>query len=117
MTNLNDLFWPASQLGEAISALALRSGLIASGAELPNPSNAAGRQLGDWIEAAAKKIGLEAEEVGALYGEVEKMILTAGPALLRAPGEQGFLVTLSGGAGKVSLLAPDLTVRRVPMEA
>jgi len=121
MTNLGDLFWPSSQLGEAINALALRSGLIASGAELPNPSNAAQharrQSLGAWIEMAAKRLGLEAEEVGTPYGEVEKMILAAGPALLRAPGEQNFLAALSGGAGKVSVLAPDLTVRRVPMEA
>ncbi len=117
MANLNDLFWPASQLGEAINAMAMRSGLTAAAAELPNPSNAARRQLGDWIVTASKKIGLEAEEVGALYGEVERMILTAGPALLRAPGDRGFLAVLSGARGKVSMLAPDLTVRRVPMEA
>jgi ATP-binding cassette subfamily B protein len=117
MTNLNDLFWSASQLGEAINALALRSGLTAGSAELPNPSSAAERLLSDWIEAAASKLGLEAEEVGARYGEVEKMISSAGPALLRAPGDRYFLVLLSGGARKVSLLAPDLTVRRVSMEA
>ncbi|MCI0392671.1 MAG: ATP-binding cassette domain-containing protein [Acidobacteria bacterium] len=116
MTNLSDLFWPASQLGEAINALALRNGLINSGAELPNPSNAARRQLGDWIETAVKKLGLEAEEVGALYGEVEQMILNAGPALLRAPGEQNFLALLGGRKRKVSVLAPDLTTRRVPIE-
>src|SRR5215813_1029954 len=121
MTNLSDLFWPSSQLGEAINALALRSGLIASGAELPNPSSAAQharrQSLGARIEMAAKRLGLEAEEVGTPYGEVEKMILAAGPALLRAPGEQNFLAALGGGAGKVSVLAPDLTVRRVPVGA
>ncbi|HKQ72809.1 MAG TPA: ATP-binding cassette domain-containing protein [Blastocatellia bacterium] len=117
MTNLSDLFWPASQLGDAINALAMRNGLIKNGAELPNPSNAARRQLGDWIETAAPKLGLEAEEVGALYGEVEQMILNAGPALLRAPGEQNFLAVLGGRRGKVCLLAPDLTARRVPIEA
>jgi hypothetical protein len=100
MANLNDLFWPASQLGEAINAMALRSGLTAGAAELPNPSNAARRRLGDWIETASKKIGLEAEEVGALYGEVERMILTAGPALLRAPGDQGFWPCSAAPEGK-----------------
>src|SRR5262245_33540072 len=102
MINLSDLYWPASQLGDAINALALHNGLIKSGAELPNPSNGARRQLGDWIETAVKKLGLEAEEVGALYGEVEQMILKAGPALLRAPGEQNFLAVLGGRKGKVS---------------
>ncbi|MDQ3011909.1 MAG: ABC transporter ATP-binding protein/permease [Acidobacteriota bacterium] len=113
MTNLNNLAWPAAQLGEAINALARKSGLASNAAELPNPLNASGQ----WIEAAAEKLGLEAEEVGALYGEVERMILNAGPALLRVPGEQSFLAVLGGKRGKISLLTPDLKVRRVPMEA
>ncbi len=116
MTNLNNLAWPASQLGEAINALARKSGLATDAAELPNPSNRS-QQFGQWIEAAAEKLGLEAEEVGALYGEVERMILTAGPALLRLPDESKFLAVLGGKRGKVALLAPDLSVRRIPMEA
>lgn len=116
ITNLNNFVWPASQLGEAVSALALKSGLIASAAELPNPSSSRQRP-GQWIEAAAERLGLEAEEVGALYGEVERMISTAGPALLRLPGEAGFLAVVGGRRQKVSLLTPDLTVRRIPLEA
>jgi ATP-binding cassette subfamily B protein len=115
-TNLDNLAWPVSQLGEAINALARKSGLAADAAELPNPSNRS-QQFGQWIEAAAERLNLEAEEVGALYGEVERMISTAGPALLRVPGEQAFLAVLGGRRGKISVLTPDLKVRRVPLEA
>src|SRR5438034_9522098 len=52
MTNVSHLAWPASQLGEAVSALALKSGLIADAAELPNAPSSSQR-LGQWIEAAA----------------------------------------------------------------
>src|SRR5262249_44791225 len=121
MTNLSELFWPSSQLGEAINELEMRSGLMARGGGLPHPSNAAQharrQSLVAWIEMAAKRLGLEAEEVGTPYGEVEKMILAAGPALLRAPGEQNFLAVLGGGAGKAPVLAPDLTGPRGPMGA
>lgn len=116
MTNLNNSVWPGSQLGEAVGALALKSRLIAGAAELPNPSNSRQRP-GQWIEAAAERLGLEAEEVGALYGEVEQMISRAGPALLCVPSDQSFLAVLGVKRGKVSLLTPDLTVRRIPLEA
>ncbi len=112
MTNLRNLFWPAAQLGEALNALARRSGLATDAVELPNPAQVSGQ----WIEAAAERLGLEAEEVGALYGEVERMLATAGPALLRVPGEDSFLALLGSGRGKVAVLAPDLKVRRIRLE-
>lgn len=113
MARINDLAWPASQLGEAMNALARRSSLGADVAELPNPSRAAAHRPGAWIEAAAERLGLEAEEVGALYGAVERMILTSGPALLRLPGENMFLALLGHRGGKALALAPDLKVRRI----
>src|SRR4030095_10537587 len=94
MTDPSNLFWPASQLGEAINALARKSGLSAGAAELPGPFNASGQQSSQWIEAAADRLGFEAEEVGALYGEVELMLLKAGPALLRVPQSNSFLAVL-----------------------
>jgi len=115
MRNVRNLAWPASQLGEAIGALVRKSGLAADSVELPNPSSFRS-QPGRWIEAAVERLGLEAEEVGALYGEVGRMISTAGPALLRVPGAQSFLAVLGGKRGKVFLLTPDITVRRIPLE-
>ncbi len=115
-TNVSDLAWPASQLGEAITALARKSGLSSHEVELPNPSSSKPRP-GPWIEAAAERLGLEAEEVGALYGEVGRMITSAGPALLRLPGARGFLAVLGGKRGRVSLLTPGLSVRRVPLDS
>jgi ATP-binding cassette subfamily B protein len=115
ITNLSNLAWPASQLGEAMKALARNIGLVTDAAELPNPPSSRQRQ-GEWIEAAAERLSLEAEEVGALYGEVEPMISAAAPALLRLPGERGFLAVAGSSHGKVSLLTPGLTVRRIPLE-
>ena len=114
--DLSNLAWPSSQSGEALSALARKSGLSVGAVELANPSGSRQR-TGPWIEAAAQRLGLQAEEVGALYGDVGRMISMAGPALLRLPDEQVYLAVLGGRQGKLSLLTPELKVRKIPLEA
>jgi hypothetical protein len=49
------------------------------------------------------------------YGEVERLMQRAGPALLRLPGdgESGFLALLGGGHRMVSVLGPDRVVYRL----
>ncbi len=119
--NLDTLSWPASRLGEAMDALARKSGLVPRPVEIPTPPNgfaqADAEALGRWIEAAADCLGLEAEPLEAPYGEAEQLVRNAGPALLRLPGkdEPRFLALLDGQR-MVSVLGPDLTVHRLQPE-
>src|SRR5437879_5841700 len=100
--NLDTLSWPASRLGEAMEALAHKSGLAPRPVKTPSPPNDLARNgneaLGRWIEAAAGCLGLEAEPLEAPYGEAEQLVRNAGPALLRLPGkeEPRFLALLAG---------------------
>jgi ATP-binding cassette subfamily B protein len=76
-----------------------------------------GEAVGDWIEALAAWLGLEAEPVEASYAEVQRLVTGSAPALLRLPCAQGargagqprFLVLLSGSRRRAVVLAPDLT--------
>lgn len=118
---LASLSWPACRLGEAIDQLARQGGLTPRRQEVPaSPPAAAGggRGLGFWIEGAAARLGLEAEEVDASYAEVDGMIARAGPALLEIPGAgaRSFLALLGGNGRRVTLLAPDLSQSRRPLE-
>jgi ATP-binding cassette subfamily B protein len=124
MVDLEKLTWPVSKLGEALSALARRSGLAPRPIDVPRPPATLGQgddegALGQWVMAAAGRLGLEAEPVGAPYPELEGLIRGAAPALLRLrTGEElCFLALLRGGRRTVLVLTPDLEVQRLPLEA
>lgn len=110
--------WPWSQAGEALAALARRSGLRA--AEVAPPRPPAGldeTQVTAWLEAAGAWLNLEIESVSAPYPEVEALLRRAGPALLSVTdGEAGVLAVLGGRGGRLRVLGPDLHVAEVPLE-
>ena len=119
MGNLDELAWPVSRLGEALEALARTGALAPRSVEVPPPPHNLAQDgaegLGRWIEATAGSLGLEAEPVDVPYAEVERLVRSAGPALLRLPGagEPHFLALLSGRRRTVSILGPDLLLHRL----
>ena len=122
MGALDKLSWPISRLGEALEALARTGGLAPRSVEVSvSPGSLAWdsrEALGRWIEATAGVLGLEAERVEVPYAEVEWLVRSAGPALLRLPGgdEPHFLALLGGRRRVVSILGPDRTVHRLQPE-
>ena len=122
MDDLAKLSWPVSRLGEVLEALAHAGGLAPRSVELPHPppglAQDSGEALRRWIEAMAGALGLEAEPVEVPYTEVERLVRSAGPALLRIPGvgEPHFLALLGGRRRVVSILGPDRTVYRLRLK-
>lgn len=112
--HLETVAWPESRVGEALAALARRSGVVQE--ERADTGKPEARSAGDWIEAAAAWMGFEVEPVELRFGDVERRIQTAAPALLRLPGdgEGGFLALLGGSPRSVLVLGPDLAVHRLP---
>lgn len=123
MSELSALAWPLSRLGEALEAIGRQSGLSPIPIHTPSPPDAfalAGDdELDEWLEALAGQMRLEVEPAQAPYAEAERLVRTAGPALLRLPGgdDARFLALLAGGRRAVSLLGPDRAVHRVRPEA
>lgn len=122
---LVDIAWPASRLGELIENLARKARLISRPTRLPQPPDtiwlSGDEAIGSWIDNAAGHLGLEAEAVGSLYADVEVLIRAGGPAILRLPAspdedQASFVALLRGGARRVSILCPDLKVRKLRME-
>ncbi|HEX5272710.1 MAG TPA: ABC transporter ATP-binding protein [Gemmataceae bacterium] len=97
--------WPADRLGEALRHVAVSPPAGSAPAPPDGHDDAA---LSRWVEAGAAQVGLEAEAVEAPYGEVESLLRSSGPALLRLPGREPLFVVLLGSAGAaLRLLAPD----------
>lgn len=114
---LYSVSWPAQRLAEAVEKLALRSGLNPykqAVAGRPAPAEEAEWRL--WIESVAGQLGLSAEPVEATYGEVEHLVASCGPGLVRlsCDREHRFLAVLSGGRRRVRLLSPEGGVRSFP---
>ena len=122
MSDVVKFSWPASRLGEAIKALARESNLSPRQMEVPpfprGLEQGNDETLGGWIEAVAAQMGLEAEAVWTLHGEMQDLVHGAGPALLCLPGEgeMRFLALLDGGRRTVAVLGPDRTVHRLRLE-
>jgi ATP-binding cassette, subfamily B, bacterial len=115
---LATLVWPPARAGEAIEALAVRSGLAQPGTETPRPAESVTRHpeaFRQWVNSAAAWLGVEAEPSETSYAQFESHLRTAGPALIRLPGHDnpGFIALLTGNLRGLSLIAPDLTVHRV----
>ena len=117
--DIASMAWPAARLNEAIETLAQKAGfpLNAHLETVPPPVHQPDdKTLDDGIEAAAGRLGLEAEAVSTTYADVGRMVHHAGPALLALPNypQSGFLVMLKPRRGRVSVMTPELAVRHIP---
>ncbi len=100
--------WPSCRLGEAISALAARAGLITGITEAQTSSDAD-------IERHAAHIGCEVEPVETTLADLEADLSEAYPALLRLPNG-AYLAILDSRRGSLRVLAPGLTLQRISLD-
>ncbi|MFY0536918.1 hypothetical protein [Nannocystis pusilla] len=116
---LDALAWPLERAGEALTALAVQSGLQPSLRELGAPGPAVLADPDDaaierWLAGAAAGLGLEAEAVDSDIAGIDDLLRAAAPAVLRVgEGGRGLLLLLRGGRRHLVLVAPDLRPRRV----
>jgi ATP-binding cassette subfamily B protein len=117
-TELEALLWPPARAGEALEALAVKSGLAQPAAETPRASESVTRDpdaFRQWVNSAAAWLGVEAESSETSYAQLEAHLRTAGPALIRLPGQGNprFIALLTANHRGLSLIAPDLTVHNI----
>ncbi|HZQ53917.1 MAG TPA: ABC transporter ATP-binding protein [Bryobacteraceae bacterium] len=108
MDRLSDLAWPASQLGEALSALLSKP---APSEFIQNPD----RKGGAWIEHFAKHFDCEAERLETTLSELRSELVSAAPLLLKL-GDSGFLAVVNGRKQHVHVLSPDRTLHNIHVD-
>lgn len=121
---LESVSWPLPRLGEALEALARRSGFcLAADAVGCPPTMPPGATVGDhdldhWLVAAAERLCLEAEAVDAAYPELTNLLISSAPAILRVPTCAGtrFLALLPSRRRRLVALCPDLSLGEVNPE-
>ncbi|NJN65448.1 MAG: ABC transporter ATP-binding protein [Chloroflexaceae bacterium] len=116
------LLWPASRAAEAIEIVARKSGFLSRPVEIPPPPTHLARSeagvFEPWLETTAIRLGLEVEPVVSTYADMDQLVRSAGPALLRMPGttetgEPHFLVLLKGSRRHLTVITPSLSSRRI----
>lgn len=121
MTAIDDLGWPARRLGDALEAVAVRSGLTAAGASAAAPRGDTGdvRDPGRRLADLAAALGVEVEHVETPYARIEALLRASGPAVLQIGGTGGdrFVALLSARGRDLRVLGPDGRVHRVPVAA
>jgi len=108
-----------NRLGQALHALAARSGLAPRPVEAPAHPPAeienSPEGISRWLAAAAVHLGFEAEPATAAGHSIENIIRHAGPALFRIPGQgpAQFLALLPSRRGIVRVLDPELRIHHL----
>lgn len=123
MIDWQDAAWNEGALDDALVSLARASGLHPHTPAGQGASARAGAaSLGDagarsrFVESLAQASGVEAEAVECSYGELEDVLETAAPALLRLRTSHGaaYLAVLAARRGSLVVLAPSLARVRIP---
>lgn len=130
--SLDNLGWPLSRLTEAVEELALQTGILDKGSntrtemlrgssllvdekDLLKDSEA----LGQFVEATAEWIGLEADPRSIGYSEIEDVLRLACPLIIKLRTESGakFLAVARGSKRHIQIIGPDGKTHRVSLKA
>jgi ATP-binding cassette subfamily B protein len=118
-----ELAWPAARLPELLAELgrragaAVREGSGAGGApSAPLAREQRGEELSRWALSLGGWLGVELDEVPLLHQEVPAVLHRGGPAAIAVErgGSTVFLGLAGARRGRVLLLAPDLTLHKLP---
>src|SRR5580765_1851094 len=117
---LTDAAWPSSRVAEAIQALARHAGLpVAASEPISLSADLPIEQMNDWIERAADQTGVQAEQAFIALDEIDVLLSTGGPVLVRLSALEGapFLAVVGCRGRFVPTLGPDFRVHQVLTQA
>ncbi len=115
LATLRDAAWPPSRIGEALTLFALRLGLQRPEEGVVPPQEVSEEQFPTWLEAAATRTGVQADQVFVALDELDSLLTHGAPLLVRIACLDGApLLAIAGSMrGRVMAMAPDGRVHRL----
>ncbi|MFL6415915.1 MAG: ATP-binding cassette domain-containing protein [Bryobacteraceae bacterium] len=108
-------FWALDELGEAVSALVTKAGLVVPNANISSRrSPADGLNPGPFIEWQAQMLGCEAQRLDATSRNFEGELATAAPAIVRV-GDDEFVAIHRVKRGSAYVVTPARHVVKLPL--
>ena len=121
---MNELAWPLARLDQAIAVLVERTRLQANPGELkltpPGLEGVDDETLTHWFTGAAAHLGIEVQTLTWTYVDINDLVHGVAPALIRISAGDvppSFLALIRSGRRYVTVLAPDLSKRRLLAES
>src|SRR3954469_8935961 len=114
--DIRDATWPASRVAEAVQAVARHVGLPITPFEaVATPEALSVNKLNTWIETAADRVGVQAEQAFVGLDELDVLLSNGGPALIRLAALENtpFIAVLGRRRRFVLTLGRDLRVHRL----
>ncbi len=116
----DDYSWPCERACDALTQLVRVGRLNNRNPEISDPPESvftSVNRFGMWLDAVSIPLGIEVEEIDAGYADVEAMLKTIGPGIVRVAGTEGvrLLVIVTSRRNRVRLLSPDGESREVPV--
>jgi ATP-binding cassette subfamily B protein len=109
---LTALVWPSDAIGDALIALASRTGLVTQAATAPrDPPIGDPTGLDRWLAAAGDQLGVSVVPTTAVHRESDSALAAVSPALVQLPG--GVLVVLAQRGDKLVCLSSGGSVGRI----
>jgi ATP-binding cassette subfamily B protein len=109
MTAASAVFWPPFRAAEGLELLARSAGLPVEHTSKTHD------KLADHIASAATSLGLEVEPFDASFDEIEKLLRSAGPAVIRI-GDDGLVMLVGSHGARAKVVGPDHRIAWVPVE-
>ena len=117
MPGIETCFWSASELSDAVSALATKAGLVSGGAAASSQrSPGTHTNQGELVEWQAQVLGCEAHRLDTIYRDLEYELATATPAIIRVSPHH-FVAALQVRRGKIYLLTHAQEVLNFPLRS
>jgi ATP-binding cassette, subfamily B, bacterial len=115
MIDVSAVCWPASRAAEGLELLARAAALPIRADHTPHTPQAS-IDLGNQLPTTANSLGLEVESVDSSFGEMNTLLRSAAPAVIRMRDET--LVMLVKRRGRtVRVVRPDHRMVSIPIEA